>query len=73
VGWHSRLITAIFTLVPGRGRRVFIVDTETNLPIASFEVGTRPWGIGLSPDGKRLFMLMAHPMMFQLLTLQRRV
>ncbi|NBO65208.1 MAG: hypothetical protein EBU88_10275 [Acidobacteria bacterium] len=39
----------------GRGRRVFIVDTETNLPIASFEVGTRPWGIGLSPDGKRLF------------------
>ena len=39
----------------GRGRLVFIIDTATNQPVASFEVGTRPWGIGLSPDGQRLF------------------
>lgn len=39
----------------GRGRKVFIVDTATNQPTASFEVGQRPWGIAVSPDGKTLF------------------
>jgi YVTN family beta-propeller protein len=39
----------------GRGRKVFVVDTATNQPTASFEVGQRPWGIAVSPDGKTLF------------------
>jgi YVTN family beta-propeller protein len=39
----------------GRGGKVFVVDTATNQPTASFAVGKRPWGIALSPDGKTLF------------------
>jgi YVTN family beta-propeller protein len=39
----------------GRGHKVFVVDTATNQPTGSFEVGQRPWGIALSPDGKTLF------------------
>ena len=38
----------------GRGRQVFVVDTATNKPIGSFEVGQRPWGLALAPDGKTL-------------------
>ncbi len=32
-----------------------VVDTTTNKPVSSFEVGKRPWGIAVSPDGKTLF------------------
>ena len=39
----------------GRGHKVFVVDTATNKPTGSFEVGQRPWGLALSPDGKTLF------------------
>lgn len=39
----------------GRGKRVFIIDTATNMVTASFEVGERPWGLALSPDGKTLY------------------
>ena len=39
----------------GRGHKIFVVDTATNEPVASFEAGERPWGIPLSPDGKMLF------------------
>jgi YVTN family beta-propeller protein len=39
----------------GRGHKVFVVDTSTNQPTGSFEVGQRPWGLALSPDGKTLF------------------
>jgi YVTN family beta-propeller protein len=39
----------------GRGHKVFVVDTKTNLVGTSLEVGPRPWGIGVSPDGKTLF------------------
>jgi YVTN family beta-propeller protein len=39
----------------GRAHMVFVVDTATNKPISSFEVGQRPWGLALSPDGKTLF------------------
>jgi YVTN family beta-propeller protein len=39
----------------GRGHKVFVVDTSTNQPTGSFEVGQRPWGLALSPDGKILF------------------
>jgi len=38
----------------GRAGKVFVVDTATNQPTASFDVGKRPWGIALSPDGKTL-------------------
>ena len=39
----------------GRGHKVFIVDTATNTPAGSFEVGQRPWGMAFSPDAKLLF------------------
>jgi YVTN family beta-propeller protein len=39
----------------GRGRRVFVVDTNRNMVTASFEVGDRPWGLALSPDEKMLY------------------
>jgi YVTN family beta-propeller protein len=39
----------------GRGKRVFIIDTATNMVTGSIEVGERPWGIALSPDGKLLY------------------
>jgi len=34
---------------------VFTIDTATNKVIGSVEVGQRPWGIALSPDGKTLY------------------
>ena len=39
----------------GRGHQVFTIDTATNKPAGSVEVGPRPWGIALSPDGKTLY------------------
>jgi YVTN family beta-propeller protein len=39
----------------GRGHKVLIVDTATNAPTGSFEVGQRPWGLAFSPDAKLLF------------------
>jgi YVTN family beta-propeller protein len=39
----------------GRGQSVFVVDTATNKPTGSFEVGQRPWGMAFSPDSKTLF------------------
>ena len=33
----------------GRGKNVVIIDTATNKPVASIEVGERPWGIAVSP------------------------
>jgi YVTN family beta-propeller protein len=39
----------------GRGHKVFVVDTATNAPTGSFEVGQRPWGLAFSPDAKQLF------------------
>jgi len=39
----------------GRGHKVFVIDTASNEPVASFDAGQRPWGIALSPDGKMLF------------------
>lgn len=39
----------------GKGKMVFVIDTATNQPGASFEVGQRPWGIALSADGKTLY------------------
>ncbi len=39
----------------GRAHMVFVIDTSTNKPLGSFEVGQRPWGLAVSPDGKTLF------------------
>jgi YVTN family beta-propeller protein len=36
----------------GRGGHVDVLDTNTLKFIASIPVGSRPWGIGLSPDGR---------------------
>src|SRR5437867_12795606 len=39
----------------GRGKKVFVIDANSNMVTASFEVGDRPWGLALSPDGKTLY------------------
>jgi YVTN family beta-propeller protein len=39
----------------GRGRTIVAIDTKTNKPVGSVEVGPRPWGLALSPDGTRLY------------------
>jgi YVTN family beta-propeller protein len=39
----------------GRGRRVFVVDTASNMVTTSFEVGDRPWGLALSPNETTLY------------------
>ena len=31
------------------------IDTRTRQPVGSVAVGTRPWGMALSPDGSRLY------------------
>ena len=32
-----------------------MIDTATNMPIGSVEVGERPWGLTVSPDGATVF------------------
>lgn len=39
----------------GRGKRLVVIDTATNQPTASIEVGDRPWGLAVSPDGMRAY------------------
>ena len=31
------------------------IDSATNEVVASVKVGARPWGVGISPDGKRIY------------------
>jgi YVTN family beta-propeller protein len=39
----------------GRGKRLVVIDTATNQPTASIEVGDRPWGLAVSSDGSRAY------------------
>jgi YVTN family beta-propeller protein len=39
----------------GRAGTVTVLDSQTYAVQATIKVGTRPWGIVLSPDGKYLF------------------
>ncbi len=39
----------------GRGKSVIEIDTATNMPVRTVEVGDRPWGLALTADGKTLF------------------
>jgi YVTN family beta-propeller protein len=55
MGLALSLDAAKLYVTTGRGKKVFVVDTATNQPTSSFEVGQRPWGLALSPDGKTLF------------------
>jgi YVTN family beta-propeller protein len=55
MGLALSLDSAKLYVTTGRGHKVFVVDTATNQPTSSFEVGQRPWGLALSPDGKTLF------------------
>ena len=34
---------------------LFLIDPVKNAAIASFEVGQRPWGVALLPDGKTAY------------------
>ena len=39
----------------GRAGTVTVIDSHSYAVLATIKVGTRPWGIVLSPDGKYLF------------------
>jgi YVTN family beta-propeller protein len=39
----------------GRGKNVVIIDTATNMPVGSIEVGERPWGIDIDREGRTIF------------------
>jgi YVTN family beta-propeller protein len=39
----------------GRAGTVTVLDAQNYGVLATVKVGTRPWGIALSPDGKYLF------------------
>jgi YVTN family beta-propeller protein len=39
----------------GRGKTVVVIDTTTNMPVATIEVGERPWGLDISRDGRTVF------------------
>jgi YVTN family beta-propeller protein len=39
----------------GRGGTVAVLDTKTNKFVGSVDVGSRPWGMALSADGKQLW------------------
>ena len=40
----------------GRGRAIAVIDVATNQVRKIFpEIGARPWGIGVSADGSRLY------------------
>ncbi len=40
----------------GRGRTVAAIDTGSGEVVGSVEVGTRPWGIALTADGRYLYV-----------------
>ena len=39
----------------GRGKTLVTIDTATNMPTATIEVGQRPWGVAVTPDGATAF------------------
>ncbi len=39
----------------GRSKMAVMLDTASNMVVASVEAGDRPWGIGLAPDAKTLY------------------
>ena len=39
---------------------VTVVDTATDKVVATIEVGDRPRGIGLSPEGKKLYLALGN-------------
>lgn len=39
----------------GRGKTVVMIETATDRPVGSVEVGERPWGIAISPDGRTVY------------------
>jgi YVTN family beta-propeller protein len=39
----------------GRGNSVAVVDASSNKLLDMIPVGQRPWGIALTPDGKKLY------------------
>ena len=39
----------------GAGNRVTVIDPNAARVVSSIQVGARPWGVALSPDGKTLY------------------
>jgi YVTN family beta-propeller protein len=39
----------------GRAGTVSVIDTHSDEIVTNIHVGTRPWGMALSPDGQYLF------------------
>jgi YVTN family beta-propeller protein len=42
-------------VVTGRGKGLLSLDVATGGVLASVEVGQRPWGVSISPDGGTLY------------------
>lgn len=40
----------------GRGNSVVVIDTRTRGIIATIPVGSRAWGIGMTTDGRKLYV-----------------
>jgi YVTN family beta-propeller protein len=41
--------------VTGRGQKLLAIDPQTGKVLKSVDVGPRPWGVALSPDGRTLY------------------
>jgi YVTN family beta-propeller protein len=39
----------------GRGKMLVVIDTATNMPVGTIEVGQRPWGVDVTRDGSMAF------------------
>ena len=45
----------------GRKRHVQVIDPATNTIVREIAVGRRPWNMGLTPDGKKLYVACGRP------------
>jgi YVTN family beta-propeller protein len=46
---------SVIDTTTGRFGKVFAIDTATDKVVGSVDVGGRPWGIAITPDGKTLY------------------
>ena len=40
---------------------ITVIDTATDMPVSTIQVGARPRGIRISPDGKLLYVALSYP------------
>jgi YVTN family beta-propeller protein len=39
----------------GRGGTLSVIDTARDSIVASMRAGTRPWGVAVTPDGRKIY------------------